>query len=372
MTCTHKARKFASFLAFDTLTIEFTILATSHSIAASNIPVLLPRTMALCPWYAWSSASKAVARSKCYVSLGNAGPVLAAVRLLGRHHSLRSSWYLWHQKRGRACVDLLRHMVTRDGSGQHVLFAVLLVIALLHLTHSFLEDILRATSGTAASLPERARVIIWLRFDCSWVEQRPQDILENLGCLSLLPGKRARTAADATGRSHFLFPSISYHLTYTHSPSPVESSFTDSGAMVDKVLVSILTICVHLCVVPTQRQSKIIGTGVVLVVKSLLLQLRKLLWNYIGFEETCTQQNSSNFTLFRAVEHMHRHTMQPYTHTYSWHPSKRQSPLLHDGMILPCTTRYLDLIFPIILCETERKKSQSSWVACWRSWCSNA
>lgn len=87
--------------------------------------------------------SKAVAGSKHYVSLGNAGPALVAVCLLGRYQSWRSLWYLWHKKTGRACADLLMHMITRDGAGLHNLFAMLLVTYLLHLSHGFAGNFLR-------------------------------------------------------------------------------------------------------------------------------------------------------------------------------------------------------------------------------------
>lgn len=121
--------------------------------------------------------------------------------------------------------------------------SMFLVTSLLHLSYGFIGDFLRASSGMAASSPERERVIIWPRFGCSWLEQRAQEIPENLGWLSLQPGKRVRTAADATGRSYFPFPMSCYHLTYSHSPSPVEYSFTDFGAIVTKISVSWLFVC---------------------------------------------------------------------------------------------------------------------------------
>lgn len=226
-------------------------------------------------------------------------------------------------------------MVPRDGAGLHALCAMLLVISLLYPCHSFIRDFWRASSGMAVSKRKRKRAIIWPTFGCSWLEERAQETPENLGCQCYLEKE--------WGQQPMLLEEVA---TTSHTPtarwSPASQTLEQRSAGFW------CPHCVQLCcVVPTQ--SKTIDAGVVLVAKSLLLQLRKLLWNHIGFEETCTQQNSSNFTHFRAVEHPHRHTTQPYTHVYSWHPSKRQSPLLHGGTTAPRTTRHLNLIFPIIL-----------------------
>lgn len=127
------------------------------------------------------------------------------------------------------------HMVPRDGAGLYALCTMLLVISLLYPCHSFIRDFWRASPGMAVSSSERESAFDQGLAVHGWKREPRRPLKIWAGCQCCLE-KRVMTADDATGRSCFLFSISSYHLTYTHSP--VESSFADSGAMVNRILVS--------------------------------------------------------------------------------------------------------------------------------------